>query len=134
MSAGRAAVVTSLLAAAVGGVLLAATLEARGAVAPAAPPPAEKVLVVSVPRLVWQDVADQRPPALLAFLAESAYASTSVRTIGPRTELGDGYVTIGAGNAAKVDPAVAGRAVTATESVGSASGADLYRKTTGQAP
>ncbi|HWH35344.1 MAG TPA: hypothetical protein VNT56_08510 [Acidimicrobiales bacterium] len=64
------------------------------------PAPAAKVLVFSVPTLTWQSVLDERPPALTGLLARSAVASLSVRTIGPRTSLGEGYATIGAGNRA----------------------------------
>ena len=93
-----------------------------------------KVLVVSVPRLVWQDVVDQRPPALSAFLEDAAYGSLSVRAIGPRTDLGEGYVTIGAGNRARVDPRRAGDAFGADEQVGNTTGADLYRAVTASDP
>lgn len=40
-------------------------------------PPAEKVLILSLPRLRWVDVAEHRPPVLTGFFAESAVASLS---------------------------------------------------------
>jgi hypothetical protein len=93
-----------------------------------------KVLVVSVPRLVWQDIADHQPPALLRFLRGSAYASLSVRAIGAETDLGEAYVSIGAGNRARVDPLTAGNNVGAAEVVDGKTGADLYRTATGRSP
>jgi hypothetical protein len=93
-----------------------------------------KVLVVSAPRLVWQDIADQEPPAISAFLGDAAYGSLSVRAIGPRTDLGEGYVTIGAGNRARVDPQRAGDAYGADEQVGNATGAQLFQAATGADP
>lgn len=61
---------------------------------------AEKVLLFSMPTLSWQTVLDERPPVLTELLERSAVASLSVRTIGPRTSLGEGYATAGAGNRA----------------------------------
>lgn len=65
-------------------------------------PEAEKVLIFSAPTLTWQSVLDERPPELSGLLERSAVASLSVRTVGPRTSLGEGYVTMGAGNRASV--------------------------------
>jgi hypothetical protein len=62
---------------------------------------AEKVLIVSLPRVRWADVAEHRPPVLTRLLADSAVASLSVRTIGSITRPGDAYATIGAGNRAR---------------------------------
>ena len=84
-----------------------------------------------MPRLVWQDVADQRPPHLMELLARSAVASLSVRAIGPRTDIGEGYVTLGAGNRARVDRSRAGDAVDADEQIGPNTGAAIYRALTG---
>ena len=96
--------------------------------------PPGKVLIVSMPRVVWQDVADQQPPHLMGLLDQSAVASLSVRAIGRRTDLGEGYVTIGAGNRARVDRSRAGDAVDAAEVVGPATGAELYQALTGDDP
>ena len=87
-----------------------------------------------MPRLVWQDVADQRPPHLMELLGQSAVASLSVRAIGPRTDLGEGYVTLGAGNRARVDRNRAGDAVDAGEQIGPNTGAAIYQALTGHDP
>jgi hypothetical protein len=59
--------------------------------------PVDKVLILSLPTLDWALVAEEQPPALTDLLARSALASLSVRTIGPRTSLDEGYATLGAG-------------------------------------
>ena len=59
---------------------------------------ADLVLIVSIPTLTWDLVADEEPPNLAALLARSAVASASVRTIGIDTDLGEGYATMGSGN------------------------------------
>jgi hypothetical protein len=96
--------------------------------------PPGQVLIVSMPRLVWQDVADLAPPNLVSLLERSAVASLSVRAIGPRTDLGEGYVTLGAGNRARVQRDRAGDAVDADEAIGPNTGAELYRAVTGEDP
>ena len=77
----------------------------------ARPAPAEKVLVLSIPTLAWSAVADDRLPALGRVLDRAAVASLSVRTIGTSTTPGEAYASIGAGNRAGVDDAVAGDVV-----------------------
>ena len=68
------------------------------AAAEADPARAERVVLITVPTLTWDLVADEEPPALTGLLARSAVASASVRTIGPETTAGEAYATIGAGN------------------------------------
>ena len=63
---------------------------------------ADRVLVVSIPTLTWDRVADDMPPHIVDLLSRSAIASASVRTIGVDTNLAEGYATIGAGNRAAV--------------------------------
>lgn len=61
-----------------------------------------RVMIVAVPRLVWEDVAEAVTPQIEAFLADSAHALLSVRAIGPLTSRAEAYVTMGAGNRATV--------------------------------
>ncbi|MGI9120142.1 MAG: hypothetical protein ACR2G7_08505 [Acidimicrobiales bacterium] len=74
------------------------------------PQAVDRVLILSLPRLRWADVAAAQPPALVGLLARSAVASMSVRTLGAETSAGEGYATIGAGNRATVEEEVAGLA------------------------
>lgn len=63
---------------------------------------AERVLVVSVPTLSWDQVADEAPPNIVDLLGQAAVASASVRTVGIKTDLAEGYATMGAGNRSAV--------------------------------
>lgn len=63
---------------------------------------ADRVLIVSIPTLTWDRVADEQPRNLVALLERSAIASASIRTIGADTDLSEGYGTIGAGNRASI--------------------------------
>ena len=63
---------------------------------------ADRVLIVSIPTLTWELVADEEPANLVALLERSAVASASVRTIGIDTDLGEGYATMGSGNRTSV--------------------------------
>lgn len=93
-----------------------------------------RVLIISAPRLVWQDIVDHDPPALTALFERSAVASMSIRAIGPRTDIGEGYITIGAGNRARVDRVTAGDALGVNEVLDGRSGAELYELATGWRP
>ncbi|HZN16053.1 MAG TPA: hypothetical protein VFB78_17430 [Acidimicrobiales bacterium] len=94
----------------------------------------DKVLIVSVPRLTWDTVATERPPALLQLLQRSAVASMSLRTVSARTTLGEGYATIGAGNRASVVDVTAGNAIDADESFEDSRAADVYLRRVGALP
>jgi hypothetical protein len=76
----------------------------------ATPARADKVLIVSYPRLQWKDVAAAETPVLDGLLARGAVASLSVRTANAVTEAADGYLTMGAGNRAGVAADQAGQA------------------------
>lgn len=71
--------------------------------------PVERVVIISVPGLRWQDVSVLDTPGLDRWLQASALLS--VRAIGPETSLIEGYLTMNAGNrvdAAAPDGAAAG--------------------------
>jgi len=124
------------------GAALALTTIAPAGAAPAAPaapaqedpPKAEKVLILSLPRLRWEDVANDDMPALEGLLAESSVANLSVRTIGPRTSLGEGYVTVGAGNRAAVQEMDAGTGLQRDESDFEGDGVAVFTRRMGAAP
>ena len=61
-------------------------------------PPAERVLVLSLPRVQWADVVAAGPPSLVELLGRSAIASMSVRTLGAITTSAEAYATLGGGN------------------------------------
>lgn len=84
----------------VAGVVQSGGAEVELATAGAAP---ERVVVVTAPRVRWEDVGDSMPN-LSAFAADAAIASTSVRTLGPLTDPPEAYLTLGAGNRAGSAP------------------------------
>lgn len=89
----------------------------------------ERVVVLAVPTLTWQLVAEEQPPVLTELLSQSAVASASVRTIGTTTSSGEGYATMGAGNRVAVSDELAGAAFApGTEVGGEAAGAILDRR------
>lgn len=63
----------------------------------------ERILVVTTPRLRWEDVTDDAP-TLSAFAGDGVIASMSVRTLGPVTDPPEAYLTLGAGNRAGAPP------------------------------
>jgi hypothetical protein len=92
-----------------------------------------RVVVVSLPTLGWEDVVEHQPEAILDVLQQSAIASTSVRTIGPHTTLGEAYVTMGAGNRATVDNLVAGLAYEPADPIDEWGNAgEVYERRTGE--
>lgn len=94
-----------------------------------------RVLVVTFPRVTWATVRDQRPPHLTRFLNDAAVASMSTRTVGPRTDGADAYLTMGAGNRADaLDPVTAGDAAELSETAPSGSAGEVYRRRTGIEP
>ncbi len=105
--------------------LVVVSLIPQGGTAAGAGATVDKVLVLSVPGLGWGTVVEEQPPALIGLFARSAVASLSVRTVGPDTTAGEGYATMGAGNRATVEEAVAGDAVMVDDSGGGAGAAGL---------
>lgn len=119
----------AVVAAAVPGAAPAGAAPGAGTTAP------RRVLIVSLPRLTWDEVDQVRPPVLTRFLGGAAIASMSTRTVGPRTDGADAYLTIGAGNRADaLDPLTAGDAADVDESTPSGAAAEVYRRRTGLNP
>ena len=58
------------------------------------------MLVISLPTISWEDLAQSRLPNLERLFAQSAVADLSVRGVRRVPSLADGYVTIGAGTRA----------------------------------
>jgi hypothetical protein len=125
----------------IGLALVAATVVVLTTLAPAGAAPAqedeplaEKVLILSLPRLRWADVALHDMPALEELLAQSSVANLSVRTIGPRTSLGEGYATVGAGNRTAVQEMDAGTGLQRDESDFEGDGVAVFTRRMGAAP
>lgn len=91
-----------------------------------------RVLIVTAPRLTWEEVHQVRPPHLMRFLSEAAMASTSVRTAGSATRPGDAYLTIGAGNRMGTVPSVDGAIIARTESLEQGNPTQIFERTAGR--
>ncbi|HEX2258869.1 MAG TPA: hypothetical protein VHJ40_03905 [Actinomycetota bacterium] len=79
-----------------------------------------KVVIVSIPSLVWEDVEAGYAPALARLAADASIGAMSVRTAGARTDQASAMVSIGAGNRARAygaRPRVRGDAATAPNAV-----------------
>ena len=63
---------------------------------------ADRVLVIGIPGLTWDDVEPETTPELWALAEESAIGAMSVRAARSTTCLLDGWATLGAGNRARV--------------------------------
>ncbi len=92
------------------------------------------MLIVTAPALRWSDLASSDVPNLEQFLAHSSVGLLSLRTLGARTSLGEGYVTIGSGNRASVSTAIAGLALEPTEHFEEGTAAQAYARRTGIDP
>lgn len=107
---------------------------------PADPAPASgdrepgPVLIVTTPALRWADLAEYELPNLEAFMAESSVAMLSLRTLGSRTSIGEGYVTIGAGNRASASAALAGLALEPHERFEEGTAEQAFERRTGVQP
>jgi hypothetical protein len=77
-------------------------------------------------------VAAHDLPNIEAVLARSAIASTSVRTIGPTTDLGEGYATIGAGNRTAATVDVAGMAYEPSFSLEWGNAGEVFQRRSGE--
>lgn len=114
---------------ALGAVLAAVAPAAAAAGADGEGATADRVVVIAIPTLTWELVADEQPPVLGELLSRSAVASASVRTIGRTTSSGEGYATIGAGNRVAVSEELAGLAFAPEVAVGGEpAGAILERR------
>jgi len=116
-----------------------ATLLAALAVLAASPaeaqeePPADpgKVLLVTAPALRWVDLVEQDLPRMEAWLADASVALLSLRTLGARTGIGEGYATLGAGNRASASTSSAGLALEPTELFEEGTASQAYERRTG---
>jgi hypothetical protein len=96
--------------------------------------PPGRVLLVTIPRLTWDQVSMADTPNLQRFLEQSAVGDLSLRTLGPRTSIGAGYATIGAGNRAGVRDSDAGRVLATSDRYENGTAGEAYQRRTGLKP
>lgn len=61
----------------------------------------QKIVIVTMPSVVWEDVTAGLAPNLKRLAAEWSIGALSVRTVGSRTDLPSAMATLGAGNRAR---------------------------------
>lgn len=94
----------------------------------AAPPPVERVLLLSLPHLAWSDLGTGAAPRLDALLDGSVVGNLSVRVARRRTTTGEGYATIGAGTRAGAPEEIDGVALGPDEPFEGGTAAEAYRR------
>ena len=118
-------------------IALLAVMPAAGAAPTGTPsPPIDRVLIVTLPGVVWSDLEDVDLPNLDGLLDESAVGDLTTRANPSRrfTNLGDGYITLGAGTRAIGDNgATDGQALEVDEPFGLDTAGDVFELRTGRA-
>lgn len=104
---------------------------ASAAPAATSAPARGKVLILSVPTLTWEDVEENRLPAIESLLRQSAVGSLSVRAIGARTDIDEAYATFGAGNRARGIPFEGGYAAESDEQLAEGLAGEVFGRRTG---
>lgn len=104
------------------------------AAAPAAADAVERVLLISVPGLTWDEVRDHDLPAIRGLLEESAVADMAPRGVSPRSTPGAAYLTISAGTRATADPLIDGQQLALGEQAGGSSAGEIFSRRTGVEP
>ncbi len=94
--------------------------------------PVERILVVSLPHVTWEDLRDAETPNLDEFIAQSAIANLSTRVTGAIAEQGEGYATIGSGSRGVAPPEIAGQAFGPQEPFGDGTAGEAFLRRTGQ--
>lgn len=94
----------------------------------------ERVLVISIPTLSWEDLNLAELPYLNTLLDESAIGDLSVRGVRRTTSAGDGYLTMDAGTRARGSVAFDGLAFQVDERYGTSPAEEAFQRRTGRAP
>ncbi|HYF47258.1 MAG TPA: hypothetical protein VD926_13680, partial [Acidimicrobiales bacterium] len=112
-------------------VLAAAAVLATDAAAQHGDDHVDRVLIVSLPTVSWEDLDDIELPNLEGLLDESAIADLSTRSVVRRTTPGDGYTTLDAGTRARGANAVDGLAFDVGETYSGYPVAEVFGRRTG---
>ncbi len=90
-----------------------------------------RLLIFSIPHVVWEDITPETTPNLRAFADESAVANLATRVTGRAATLGEGYATIGAGTRAPAPLETAAVAMAPDEPYGIDTAAAEFERRTG---
>jgi len=94
----------------------------------------ERVLVISIPTLSWEDLQLAELPNLNSLLDDSVIGDLSVRGVRRTTSAGDGYITMDAGTRARGSVAFDGLAFQVDERYGTGPAEEAFERRTGRAP
>lgn len=131
----RRTVVAAVVAALV--VPMAAAAGSGPAAAGGEKPAAQRVLVVSLPAVTWQDIQSRVDdlPNITRLLDESAIGGLTTRTIDRSTKLADGYVTMGAGTRSiGANPETDGEGFEVDEPFAGTTAGAVFERRTGRSP
>ncbi len=128
--AGGCGLLLALVLAPTGFALLAATPAAVAGSGPA--PKARRVLVISLPATVWNDLQTADTPNLRHLADRSAVGDLVVRSAGRRASLATGYTAIGAGGRASALDPLSGQAFEVTEPYGDTTAGEAFAQRTGR--
>lgn len=109
-------------------------LAARAGAVASNPKHVDRVLIVSVPTLTWEDLDPAVAPNLARFLDHAAIADLATRGDRQPAALGSAYVTIGAGARAAGDEATDGEGLEVGERFGAVSAGAAYQQRTANPP
>jgi hypothetical protein len=94
----------------------------------------DRVLILSLPAVSWAELGAARAPNLDRLLDASAIADLSTRAVHKRTDLADGYMTIGAGARAVAPVEGSGLGFDVEEPYGADPAGLVYQRRTGRQP
>jgi hypothetical protein len=97
-------------------------------------PGVQRVLVISIPTVSWEDLDLSTMPNLSQLFAKSAVADLSVRGVGRVPSLADGYVTIGAGTRSVGHPTDDGECLEPNEPFGTGTARQEMARRNGVSP
>lgn len=127
---------TLLLLAALAVPLAVAGMSGQAA-AGTAKPKAQRVLVISLPAVAWQDIQARKDqlPNLIRLLDHSAIGGLTTRAIDRKTTLADGYVTLGAGTrSVGTETNTDGEGFGVNEPFGDTTAGQVFERRTGRDP
>jgi hypothetical protein len=105
---------------------------ARPAAADESLPEVRRVLVISLPGVTWSDIEENDLPAIRSVVDQSAVANLAVRVVALKTNVADGYATVGSGTRAVARRDDAGLAFEPKEQVEADDAAAVYERITGR--
>ncbi len=125
------AVVSALIASALFFMGTISTAGARGRAPTSGTEP--RLLVLSLPRLTWQDLHDRvsEMPNLAGLLERSAVAALTTRAVRPVSRTADSYVTLSTGTRAVASTNLAGQGLGVDEQFGDERAGDVFARRTG---